>query len=74
MGNLAIELGELDRGITLLEESVTLAREFGDKWILALVLQQLADGVRIIDDHERAWHLYEEGVQLFGSSGNRVGR
>ena len=71
MGLQAVELGEPERAIMLLEESVTLARAFGDKWVLALALGQLSYGLNILGNHEDALRLIEESVHLLEDFGDK---
>jgi len=48
-----------------------LAREIGDKWLLAIVLSQLSDSVRAQGDFERAEKLSTESAELFEKVGDK---
>jgi predicted ATPase len=71
MGSLALDLGEVERGVRLLEEALALGRGFGNKWGLAMILTQLADAVRIQGDHGRASTLYQEAIKLLDELGDK---
>ena len=61
---------EYSRRIPLLEESVALAREVGDPWVLGLALWHLAINVnRFQSDPERVRKLAEESVALLREVG-----
>ena len=55
----------------LLEESVALARDLGDKWMIGFVLFQLADVPRYLGDYERATALYVESIDLCRQVGDK---
>jgi len=55
----------------LLEESVALARDLGDKWMIGFVLFQLADVPRSLGDYERATALYVESIDLCRQVGDK---
>jgi non-specific serine/threonine protein kinase len=55
----------------LFEESVALARDLGDKWMIGLVLFQLGDVPRFLGDHERATALYVESIDLCRQVGDK---
>ena len=70
-GNLAIEVGELERGVVLLEEAAAFAHELGDQWLLAYALTQLSGGLRMQGRYERAAGLGAESARLFEDLGDR---
>jgi non-specific serine/threonine protein kinase len=70
-GDLAINLGNVEGGVTLLEEGVVLARDFGSKWLLAQMLNDLGDAVRIQGDYARASSLYKESIGLHEELGDK---
>ena len=55
----------------LLEESVALARDLGDKWMIGFVLFQLGDVHRSLGDYERATALYMESIDLCRQVGDK---
>jgi tetratricopeptide (TPR) repeat protein len=56
---------------TLLEESLALSRDLGDKWIIGYQLLQLADTVRALGDYERAATLCMESISLCREAGDK---
>jgi predicted ATPase/DNA-binding CsgD family transcriptional regulator len=70
-GNLAIEVGGLERGVVLLKEAVALAHEFGDQWLLAYALTQLSAGLRMQGHYDHAAGLGAESARLFEQLGDR---
>jgi tetratricopeptide (TPR) repeat protein len=55
----------------LLEESLALSRDLGDKWITGYQLLQLADAVRALGDCERAAILCTESINLCREAGDK---
>jgi predicted ATPase/DNA-binding CsgD family transcriptional regulator len=70
-GLLAVEVGELDRGIVLFEEAVELARALGDQWLFAYALTQLSAGVRGQGHYARAAQLCAQSTRLFETLDDR---
>jgi tetratricopeptide (TPR) repeat protein len=59
--------------LQLLEESVTLLQELGDKEALAWSLELLADTLGTQCEYDRAYALFEESLALFRELGNKRG-
>lgn len=63
-GWLASQQGDYGRAITLLEESLALRREGGNKWSIAITLNNLGAALLYHDEIERARALFEESLAL----------
>ncbi len=61
--------GDYERGKDLLEESLSLSREAGDKVMIAEALMQLAGATWGLGDTARAKEIYEEGIALCREAG-----
>jgi transposase len=64
-GELAYAQGDYGASATLLEESLTLYRDLGDKRGMACVLRGLGNTLSFRGDHELAEPLYYESLALF---------
>ena len=72
LGTAMLNLGELPRARTLLEESLEVARRYDDRWSSAMSLTLLAH-VRLAEgDHARARAELAEATALFAATGNMV--
>jgi tetratricopeptide (TPR) repeat protein len=62
------------RGTALLEESLTLARELGEPWLVACILERLASTADLTRDAERARarEQAEESLRLFQEVGDTL--
>ena len=61
--------GDYERGKELLEESLAISREAGDKVMIAEALLQLAGTAWGLGDTERGKEIYEEGIALCREAG-----
>jgi predicted ATPase len=57
--------------VPLGQEAVTLARGSGDRWMLAITLNNLGEAYREAGDNAAATGAYEEGYQLLRAMGDR---
>ena len=74
MGVLASFSGDYERGIELLEESLALAPQFGDKELIMGLLGQIATNIGLIQgDYERAAQLEAESLLLAREVGSATG-
>jgi predicted ATPase/class 3 adenylate cyclase/Flp pilus assembly protein TadD len=64
LGDVVLSRGEHKRAKELIEESVRLYREIGDRWGVAWTLGGLGNLYSDQGDYERARKLYEEGLAL----------
>jgi predicted ATPase len=62
--SLYLPVDQADEALTLGEEAVSLAREAGDRWTLALALNNLGEIARELGESERATTLYEESYLI----------
>jgi tetratricopeptide (TPR) repeat protein len=69
-GVVAYDLGEYDRAQVLQEESLALAREVGNKVIIAFALSNLAEVLRSQRKVALALPLLDEGIALFREIGS----
>ena len=64
--------GDLQTALVRLEESVSLAREVGDPWLLAVCLIRLGDGLKVLGTHKAAaLRVLEEGVARARNVGDK---
>jgi tetratricopeptide (TPR) repeat protein len=69
-GLVAFELGDPERGMAILEESLALGREFSGPWSVAQTLGSLGEVTFARGDYERAALLTEESLALFRQVGD----
>jgi hypothetical protein len=60
------------RGRSLCDEAVAVARSSGDRWILAIALNGLAERLRLEGDDERAVSLFWEELRVSREVGDRI--
>ncbi|HET7091269.1 MAG TPA: tetratricopeptide repeat protein [Anaerolineae bacterium] len=72
-GNMALYLGDPMLGRARFEEGVTLSRQTGDEWLIAIALQRLADAELFTGEPQDAKAAIEESVALFRKVGDRKG-
>jgi len=65
--------GNYSKATLLLEKSLTLYRELGDSWGIAISLVSLGNIIENLGDHERAAGLLEEGLKLLREEGDKWG-
>jgi tetratricopeptide (TPR) repeat protein len=64
IASTATDKGEFDRARHLFEESLVMAREVGDDWLMTVVLNNLGDVELNDGNYERAIELFEESLAL----------
>jgi tetratricopeptide (TPR) repeat protein len=72
-GNLACEQSDYGRAAALLQESLAIMREFGEKEGMASTLDNLGIVAMLQGDYEQATILHEEGLALQRERGNIYG-
>jgi tetratricopeptide (TPR) repeat protein len=73
LGNVALAQGEHGKARVLVEESITIQREIGDKWGLARSLYHLGEIALDRGDLEAARRLYEECLWIRRGLGDKWG-
>jgi predicted ATPase len=68
---LATHYNDVTRQMKLALEGLALAREIGDKLLIGLLLQNVADVFRRRKQYERAMPLFEESLRLFRQMDNQ---
>ena len=72
LGTALLNLGDLPRARTLLEESLVVARRFDDRWSSAMSLTLLGHLRLAEGDPDRAQAELAEAAALFAATGNLV--
>jgi len=72
LGVVAFRLGDYERAITLLQESLIVQRELGERWFISRSLETLAETLALQGDHERAARLFGAGEALREAVGASV--
>jgi predicted ATPase len=72
-GSLAVQQGDLARGIALCEECLALFRELDDRAGIADNLIALGNAARNQGDYERAVACYQESLAYFRAAGDALG-
>ena len=72
-GVMAFYLGDPMLGRARVEEGVTLSRQTGDEWLIAIALQRLAEAELFTGEPQDAKAAIEESVALFRKMGDRKG-
>lgn len=73
LGNAESFLAHYDVALDHLGRALALAREIGDKWLIAACLVNICNSSEAIGDHERMEAASKEGVALFQSVGDKAG-
>ena len=68
---LATHYQDLARQKMLAQEGLTLARELGDKLLIGLLLQNMADVLRQEKEYDQSLQLLEESLNLFRAMDNK---
>ena len=68
---LATHYNDVTRQMLFAEEGLTLARKIGDKLLIGLLLQNVADGLRRRKQYDQSMSLLEESLALFRQMNNR---
>ena len=68
---LATHYNDWAQEMTFAEEGLTLAREMNDPYLIGLLLQNIADGLRNQKKYEQALLIFEESLALFRQIDNR---
>ena len=69
---LSFQTTDYDEAVGYLEKALALARELGQKFFIAILLQLLGDRARIHGDLNRAESLYSESIAVLGEIGARA--
>jgi tetratricopeptide (TPR) repeat protein len=72
-GHLAFRLGDYPAARALLEESLAISRELGDRWGVAWQLNNLGNVAYHRQEYEEARAFYEQGMVIFRELGNQEG-
>lgn len=70
-GWLTTHYSDYEGAMKLAEEGLVLAREIGDRQLIGLLLQNVADSFRVRGEYDRAILLLEESLHLFQELDNR---
>ncbi len=73
LGQIAVEQGDVERGIPLLEESLALLRELGDRERIARALHSLGTAALLAQQNERAEEALRESLAIRRELGDRPG-
>jgi predicted ATPase len=68
---LSTHYNDSERAMRLAEQGLALAREIGDQKLIALLLQNVADGLRNRGEYDQALVLLEESLRLFRKMDNQ---
>lgn len=72
LGQTAIRARDFERGLTLREQAVVLARSHEDKWILAMSVRNLGLSLLQAEHHDRARTVLREALTLHQSFGDQA--
>jgi non-specific serine/threonine protein kinase len=72
-GGIALTLGEYETARAHCEQALALARDAGDRTLMASALNALAIAAGAQSDFAREWTLYEESLTLWRELGNKRG-
>ena len=65
LGNVAVARGEHARAAPLIEQSLSLGRQAGDLWVMAMALILAADIARALGQYERALAMLKESLEHY---------